>query len=124
MALRCLPDGRWFDPRVRNWRDRRGRAAAWPDLEEMIRARMTRVALAAAHLDHDPRNNRMRNLKSVCQRCHLLHDRPWHLLQRWITYRLRYARGDLFLGPYRHGREAAPLLQMSALKAASLSPAS
>ena len=32
---------------------------------------------------------------------HLAHDRPWHLLQRWISYRLRYARGDLFLGPYR-----------------------
>jgi hypothetical protein len=36
----------------------------------------------------------------------------WHLLQRWgITYRLRYARGDLFLGPYRHGRSAAIALE-------------
>jgi hypothetical protein len=56
--------------------------------------------LAAAHLDHNPRNNRMRNLKSLCQRCHMIHDRPHHLAQRRITYLLRRAIGDLFLGPY------------------------
>jgi hypothetical protein len=26
------------------------------------------------------------------------HNRAWHLLQHWITYRLRYAGADLFLG--------------------------
>jgi len=30
----------------------------------------------------------------------MLHDRPHHLAQRWITYRRRLAVGDLFLGPY------------------------
>jgi hypothetical protein len=98
IELRCLPDGRWFDLRRRTWRDRRGRPARWPDLEEMTHQYTTRVILAAAHLDHDPANNRLRNLRSLCQRCHLLHDRAWHLLQRWITYRLRYAGADLFLG--------------------------
>lgn len=110
MTLRCLPDGRWFDPKRQTWRDRRGRPARWPDLEEMTRQYTTRVVLAAAHLDHDPTNNRLGNLKSLCQRCHLLQDRSYHLLQRWITYRLRRARGDLFLGPYRHGRAAAAAL--------------
>jgi hypothetical protein len=61
--------------------------------------RTTRVVLAAAHLDHDPRNNRLRNLRSLCQRCHLLHDRTHRLRQRRITYRRRDALGDLFLGP-------------------------
>ena len=61
---------------------------------------MTRVVLAAAHLDSDPTNNRMKNLRALCQRCHMLHDRPHHLAQRWITYRRRLAAGDLFLGPY------------------------
>jgi hypothetical protein len=65
--------------------------------------RTTRVVLAAAHLDHDPANNRLRNLRSLCQRCHILHDRPHHLAQRWITCRLRYALGDLFLGLYQRG---------------------
>jgi hypothetical protein len=67
---------------------------------EVPRLRMTRTVLAAAHLDNDPTNNRMRNLRALCQRCHILHDRPHHLAQRWITYRRRLAAGDLFLGPY------------------------
>lgn len=62
--------------------------------------RQTRVVLATAHLDHDPGNNAPRNLKSLCQRCHLIHDRPYHLASRRITYLLRWALGDLFLGPY------------------------
>ena len=66
----------------------------------MARLRTTRVVLAAAHLDHDPTNNRLRNLRSLCQRCHMIHDRSHHLAQRRITYRLRRALGDLFLGPY------------------------
>jgi len=97
-----LPDGRWFDDEVGTWRDRRGRPARWPDLVETVRLRITRVVLAAAHLDSDPTNNRLTNLKSLCQRCHILHDRPYHLARRWITYRRRRALGDLFLGPY-HG---------------------
>ena len=35
------------------------------------------VVLAAAHLDHNPQNNRAGNLKALCQRCHIRHDR-WH----------------------------------------------
>jgi hypothetical protein len=68
-----------------------------------VRLRTTRVVLAAAHLDHDPTNNRLRNLRSLCQRCHLTHDRQHHLAQRRITYLLRRASGDLFLGPYKAG---------------------
>jgi hypothetical protein len=67
---------------------------------EMTRLRVTRIVLAAAHLDNDPTNNRLRNLRALCQRCHILYDRPHHLAQRWITYRRRLATGDLFLGPY------------------------
>ena len=68
--LRCLPDGRWFDEKAATWRDRRGRPARWPDLMEVTRLRMTRIVLAAAHLDSDPTNNRMKNLRALCQRCH------------------------------------------------------
>ena len=67
------------------------------------RLRVTRVILAAAHLDHDPMNSAPSNLKSLCQRCHMLHDRPYHLAQRWLTYRMRWAIGDLFLGRYVRG---------------------
>jgi len=98
--VRCLPDGRWFDERAATWRDRRGRMARWPDLVEATAFRMTRVVLAAAHIDGNPTNNRLNNLRAFCQRCHMLHDRPRHLAQRRITYRRRLAIGDLFLGPY------------------------
>ena len=98
--LRCLPGGHWFDEQAATWRDRRGRPARWPDLVEATRFRITRVVLAAAHLDSYPTNNRPRNLRALCQRCHVLHDRPHHLVQRWITYRRRLAFGDHFLGPY------------------------
>ena len=95
--LRCVPDGRWFDEAAGTGRDRRGRPARWPDLVEATRLRTTRVVLAAAHLDSDPTNNRLANLRALCQRCHMLHDRPHHLSQRRITYRRRWAMGDLFL---------------------------
>jgi hypothetical protein len=98
--VRCLPDGRWFDEQAATWRDRRGRPARWPDLVEATRFRITRVVLAAAHLDSDPTNNRLKNLRALCQRCHMLHDQPQHLAQRWVTYRRRLAVGDFFLGPY------------------------
>jgi len=99
-TLRVLPDGRWFDPLQQTWRTGRGKPARWPDLEMMIAARTTRVVLAAAHLNHNPGISRWRNLRAFCQRCHLIHDRPQHLRQRWITCRRRYAIGDLFLGLY------------------------
>ena len=43
---------------------------------------------------------RHRNVKALCQRCHLLHDRPEHRRRIRITLRRRRALGDLFLGPY------------------------
>ncbi|MEA2741838.1 MAG: hypothetical protein QOG73_2326 [Acetobacteraceae bacterium] len=98
--IRCLPDGRWFDETTRTWRNRRGRPARWPDLIDVIDVRLTRVVLAAAHLDNNPGNNRDSNLRGFCQRCHMLHDRPFHLAQRRLTYRRRWAIGDLFLGLY------------------------
>lgn len=33
------------------------------------------VILTVAHLDHDTSNNDLENLKALCQRCHLGHDR-------------------------------------------------
>jgi hypothetical protein len=60
----------------------------------------TRVFIAAPHLDSDPISDGLPNLKSLCQRCHMLHDRHHNLAQRWITYGRRYALGDLFLGLY------------------------
>jgi hypothetical protein len=57
---------------------------------------VTRVVLASAHLDHDPGNNRPRNLAALCQRCHMLHDRAQHRKTRWRKRFVPRAAGDLF----------------------------
>lgn len=41
-------------------------------------SKATRIVLTVAHLDHDPRNNDDRNLRALCQRCHLRHDARLH----------------------------------------------
>lgn len=96
-----LGDGRWFDADEEVWRDGQGRAVGWVDYRDYPGAlQQTKVVLAAAHLNHDPTDNRMRNLKALCQRCHLLQDREEHRRRRRITYRQRRALGDLFDGIY------------------------
>jgi hypothetical protein len=97
-----LTDGRWWDAEAGAWRDGRGRRLrrrfTAEDLLGQVRA--TRVVLAAAHRDHDTANNTDTNLAALCQRCHMLHDRPEHQRRRWFTLFRRKALGDLFHGPY------------------------
>jgi hypothetical protein len=119
----CLPDRRWFDEIARTWRDRRGRTARWPDLIEAIHVRSTRVVLAAAHLGNDPANNRLANLRCLCQRCHMLHDRPLRLAQRWLTYRRRWATGDLFFSRYGVQPPSPTLFATAYWRRAFLGPA-
>jgi len=84
----------------RAWRDGRGRVVPCP--ADTAPVRTTRVVLTAAHLDHDPAHcgRRHRNVRALCQRCHLLHDRPEHRRRIRLTLRRRRALGDLFSGPY------------------------
>lgn len=103
-----LDDGRWLDPEIGIWRDDSGRPAAWPDLLRCASAREKLVLLGVAHLDHDPTNNRPRNLRALCRRCHLHHDRPEHLRRRRMRLRARKALGDLFTGAYPWPVAAVP----------------
>jgi hypothetical protein len=88
------------------WRDERGRAVrAKPAVDQL---RNFRVVLACAHLDHDPTNNRPRNLAALCQRCHLAHDAREHRYRRWRNRFVRRALRDFFdpalqAGPSRCG---------------------
>ena len=75
----CLPDGRWFDAQAATWRDRRGRLARWPRScggnsvpDDARRARDGAPGQRST-------NNRLKNLRALCLRCHMLHDRPHHL---------------------------------------------
>jgi hypothetical protein len=97
-----LGDGRWWDAERQIWRDGEGRRVRQAlVVENLSHVRTTRVLLATAHRDHDPTNNKPRNLMALCQRCHLLHDRDEHRRRRWLTLFRRKALGDLFLGHYR-----------------------
>ena len=58
------------------------------------------MVLAAAHRNHDTSDNTDGNLAALCQRWHMLHDRPEHRRRRWFTLFRRKAMGDLFHGPY------------------------
>jgi len=95
-----LPDGRWFDAAAQRWISGDGEPAASPAAWELLRVKLVQVQLSTAHIDHDPANNDDSNLAAWCQRCHLIHDAPHHLVQRRITFLMRRAIGDLFSGPY------------------------
>ena len=101
--IQHLGDGRWWDEDERTWRNGRGRALSRlaQQVGDGVAVRTTMVALAAAHLDHDPTNNRLRNLRALCQRCHMLCDREEHRRRRLLTLRMWNAIGDPFLGLYR-----------------------
>lgn len=91
-----LGDGRWYDREDGRWRDGRGNSAQSSQAVAAADVRTTRVVLACAHLNHDPTDNRQRNLAALCQRCHILHDMPEHRRRRWLNaFRLRAWR-DLF----------------------------
>src|SRR5580704_18714862 len=96
-------DGRWWDDEAATSRNGRHRALSsrtQPLASEDGRILTTKVVLATAHVDHNPSNNKTRNLKAYCQRCHMLHDREEHRRRRRIALRKKNALGDLFLGRY------------------------
>src|SRR5437867_3514902 len=47
-----------------------------------IEGKIGRVVLTVAHLDQNPENNIETNLKALCQKCHLNHDRPFNIQKR------------------------------------------
>ena len=47
--------------------------------------KIIRIVLTIAHLDQMPENNNPQNLAALCQRCHLAHDKPFHIKNRRIT---------------------------------------
>ena len=98
----CLSDGCWWDAEAGTWRDGAGRRLRGrPGRIDLLgEIRTTRVVLAAAHRNHDTSDNTDGNLAALCQRWHMLHDRPEHRRRRWFTLFRRKAMGDLFHGPY------------------------
>lgn len=97
-----LGDGRWWDEDASAWRDGKGRIVRRnvPPAPLADHAPVTTVYLATAHLDNNPGHNDGRNLKALCQRCHIIYDRPEHLRRRRLNFLMSRALGDLFEGRY------------------------
>lgn len=76
-----LGNGLWWDDDAGHWRNGRGKRISIGALTPHTYT--TRVVLACAHLNHDPTDNRDRNLAALCQRCHMIHDAVEHRRRRW-----------------------------------------
>ena len=55
----------------------------------------TKIVLTIAHMDRALVDHSDENLKALCQKCHLAHDRPQHIESRRQTRRAQKASGDL-----------------------------
>lgn len=51
-------------------------------IEKTENIKLSIVVLTVAHLDHSTTNNDFTNLKALCQRCHLNHDKAQHKASR------------------------------------------
>ncbi|HJV76035.1 MAG TPA: hypothetical protein VJ654_17575 [Noviherbaspirillum sp.] len=61
--------------------------------------KMVDIVLTIAHLDHQPENCGMENLRAWCQRCHLRYDAEHHARNAAATRKSRKAIADLFEEP-------------------------
>lgn len=55
-----------------------------------------KVILTVAHLNHNPKDNRRKNLKAMCQRCHLRYDADHHKRNSALTRRAKKKNFELF----------------------------
>lgn len=85
-----------------------GQAATWRAQRQLVAGRVPRVVLTVAHLDHRPDNCDPRNLRVLCQDCHLRHDRPEHARRRRETWAERRRARELA------ERQARPQLELIA----------
>lgn len=57
--------------------------------DEIGEYKIIKIILTISHQDHDVNNNEPSNLKALCQRCHLMHDREHHKKMRRLNRRKR-----------------------------------
>ena len=55
-----------------------------------------KIVLTVAHLNHNPSDNRLENLKAMCQRCHLRYDTEHHKINSAKTRRAKKNTFELF----------------------------
>lgn len=68
-------------------RDQTGRWRDAADIPPGEGSKRIKIVLTIAHIDHDKTNNDDENLRALCQRCHLNHDRDHHRANAAATRR-------------------------------------
>jgi hypothetical protein len=58
--------------------------------------KVIRIVLTVAHLDHQPENCDLDNLRAWCQRHHLAYDQQQHVESAYMTRKARANTPDLF----------------------------
>ena len=68
------------------------------EINKNPKAKLTKVILTIAHLDHDKENFEVKDdrLKALCQRCHLLLDKEHHAEKRRETINKKKGLKNLF----------------------------
>lgn len=56
----------------------------------------SKVVLTTGHLNHEPEDCRLENLKHWCQRCHLVYDGNHHAQTAYATRKAKANTPDLF----------------------------
>ena len=83
---------------VESWREHHhtGACMGEPCESSEMGSPVVRVVLTISHLDHDPTNNDLENLRAFCQRCHLRYDRHEHAKNARATRAKKAGQGGLF----------------------------
>lgn len=74
------------------------------DFKEGIWSKSIKIVLTIAHLDQNVENNNESNLKALCQKCHLNHDRNDNRKKYRNTFNLKRSRSEFeFKGEIQTG---------------------
>lgn len=90
-----VPNGAWRNNFTHEFTMDSGQAETWRFADGDP---VTYIVLTVAHLDHDPRNCSVDNLRALCQRCHLAYDQEHHIETARRTRRAKLGMGELFMG--------------------------
>lgn len=69
------------------------------------------VILTTAHLNHNIKDNRKKNLAALCQKCHLNHDRQYHIYNRKYGKDTRTENYNLFSEHENNGLRPRKILE-------------
>jgi len=93
----------WQDQEGDAWWYPSGEKIKGPDYQNVIdpirgdeNQTAIKIVLTIAHLDHSTENNSMDNLKAMCQKCHLQHDKHLHASNARKTRNKKKGQLDLF----------------------------